>query len=418
MNLLFVAPICPCPLNSGGAVRIYNILERLGASHRIHLVIVSEEHVEVDRLAELESFCSRVVGFSLPNPYPRRFSSAWWAVNLASIREPLFRYRDREVQSYLDQLVAQEPFDAVLLETAKVAQYALAWRLPNIIVVRQNDELKLARRMLAIQSKDCTWVLGHLMRPFARRFERHLARRLPTIVSVSEPDARSFRDLNPDALVTVIPNGVDIERYQPSGLPETEGSVLFTGAMGYLPNRDAVEFFCTEIWEHIRPLCPNAKFRAMGSRAASFLRHLAGRPGVEIADHAEDQRPAIASAAVCVVPLRAGSGTRLKILEAMAMGKAIVSTSVGCEGIDVVPGTHLLIADTPTEFANHVVRLLRDADLRRLMGSRARKLVEEQYDWARIVRNLEDLMCQVAQRALRERSVVNRLAELAKAEDG
>jgi glycosyltransferase involved in cell wall biosynthesis len=278
-----------------------------------------------------------------------------------------------------------------------MAQYAMRWGSRNVLVLRQNDELGMARRLLEVQPWGIRRLLWRPLLGFGERFERRLARAIPRIVAVSEVDAEAFRRLSPGVEVTVVPNGVDVTQFQPPAAEADEPpTLLFTGSMGYFPNRDAVGFFCADIWPLIRARRPHVRFRVVGTDADQQLAHLASTPGIEILGTVEDMRPVLAGGTVVVVPLRAGSGTRLKILEAMAMGRAIVSTSVGCEGIEVQSGEHLLVADAPKAFAEAVLNLLENPTQRQALGRSARKLVEARYGWDRCVAALEALLNGVA----------------------
>jgi glycosyltransferase involved in cell wall biosynthesis len=187
----------------------------------------------------------------------------------------------------------------------------------------------------------------------------------------------------------VIPNGVDTEQFVPStqvcAKPLAELSMVFTGKMDFRPNVDGMVWFCKEILPRVRSEIPLAHLVIVGQKPSAAVDSLRTRPGVEVTGAVPDIRPFVADAAVYVVPLRMGSGTRLKVLEAMAMGKAIVSTRRGVEGIDVVPGRDVLIADSPVDFARQVVGLLRDPARQQSLGRAARDLAVAKYDWRSIV---------------------------------
>jgi glycosyltransferase involved in cell wall biosynthesis len=195
---------------------------------------------------------------------------------------------------------------------------------------------------------------------------------------------------HPSARTTVIPNAADIEFLQPrpSDPPSDGRTVLFFGLLETVPNVDGVRFLVKEIWPHIAAERPDARCKIIGARPHRSVRELAGR-GIEVVGPVEDLRPHLASAAAVVVPLRLGGGTRLKIVEAMAMGKAIVSTSLGAEGIEAMPERDILIADQPEQFARAVVRLLDDADLRARLGRAARDLAVRRYSWDEAASRLE-----------------------------
>jgi glycosyltransferase involved in cell wall biosynthesis len=190
-----------------------------------------------------------------------------------------------------------------------------------------------------------------------------------------------------------------VDYFKPA--PDTEecDSLVFTGSMDWLPNEDGVAYFIREILPLIRQQVPKVSLRIVGRKPSADLESLAARQeNVELTGWVEDVRPFLARGAVCIVPLRIGSGTRLKIFEAMAMGKAVVSTSIGAEGLPVQPGENILMADDPDTFAQSVVSLLRDATRRREIGLAARKLVAENYSWERIAEDFAAVLADVAAR--------------------
>jgi glycosyltransferase involved in cell wall biosynthesis len=182
--------------------------------------------------------------------------------------------------------------------------------------------------------------------------------------------------------IRIVPNGVDTDFFTPGTDPVDPNRLVFTGAIDYRPNTDGVLYFCAEILPRIHAAEPGATFAIVGRTPPRQVRRLAHR--VLVTGTVPDVRPWMRQAAVFVVPLRVGSGTRLKILEAMATGCAVVSTSLGCEGLEVAPGEDILIGDTPETFAEQVVRCLRDPDLRAQLGARGRALVERRYRWEAI----------------------------------
>jgi glycosyltransferase involved in cell wall biosynthesis len=212
-------------------------------------------------------------------------------------------------------------------------------------------------------------------------------------VAVSEADKAALQRLVPGLNVTVVPNAVDVEYYtsadiRPSPLPPR--SLIFTGKMDFRPNVDAVLWFCQEVLPLVRREMTDVSFYIVGQSPHRRVLRLADDPAVTVTGYVDDVRPYITGASVYVVPLRIGGGTRLKVLEAMAMSKPIVSTSLGCEGFEgLAPGRELSVADTPEEFAQQVIELLYDAPRRERLGQAAHRFVEERYDWRLIVPKLE-----------------------------
>jgi glycosyltransferase involved in cell wall biosynthesis len=195
----------------------------------------------------------------------------------------------------------------------------------------------------------------------------------------------------PDASTAVIPNAVDIDFFRPfaDAANHEEMSLVFCGALNYHPNVDGLLFFLREIMPRLKKQYPALKLRVVGQRPPPAIAAQAG-DGVELMGVVDDVRPHIAGATVVIAPIRIGGGTRFKILEAMAMAKPIVSTTIGAEGIDVHDGGDIVLADEPDQFAAGIARLLEDARLRRAMGAAARSLIERRYSWSASVARLED----------------------------
>jgi len=233
------------------------------------------------------------------------------------------------------------------------------------------------------------------------RFERNALTRFDGVLAVSDADAAAFARLYPGAIrqpVHVVPTGVDVEYFSASPSAAASKTVVFTGSMDWLPNEDAMLFFCREILPLVRSEEPDTRLVIVGRAPTPAVQALAREHVVEVTGRVDDVRPYMDAAAVYVVPLRIGGGTRLKIFEAMAMGKAVVSTSVGAEGLPVVHGDHLVLADEPRAFARSVVRLLRDVDRRRQLEHAARTLVVEHYDWSVVAASLEEALVRFARR--------------------
>jgi glycosyltransferase involved in cell wall biosynthesis len=218
-----------------------------------------------------------------------------------------------------------------------------------------------------------------------------LSPKFDAVTCTSDIDALVFqRHCTRDA-IEIIPNGVDVTHYQPDFASEVPAHLIYIGSMDWYPNEDAVAFFADEVLPRIQETVPDVAFSIVGGNPSARVQKLAERERVVVTGRVPEIKPYFAEATVFVVPLRIGSGTRLKILEALAMGKAIVSTTVGAEGLDLRDGEEILIADEPTAFADAVIRLLTDSELRRRVGENGRARVERDYDWRSIGKKLYTL---------------------------
>ena len=214
------------------------------------------------------------------------------------------------------------------------------------------------------------------------RAERSYARLADNVMTVSDTDRTFFERFIDARNISVIPTGVDVDYFRPGPCDQGSDSLVFTGSMDWMPNEDAVLFFADRILPQIRSQVPGVRLHVVGRRPSKRLRDLAAKESaIEVTGTVEDIRPYVRNASVYVVPLRVGGGTRLKIFEAMAMGKAVVATSIGAEGLPVQHGENILLADDPNEFANQVVNLLRSPSVRAVLGNAARLLVEQKHNW-------------------------------------
>jgi glycosyltransferase involved in cell wall biosynthesis len=225
-------------------------------------------------------------------------------------------------------------------------------------------------------------------------WEPRYAERFDRSTTVSEIDQQMLQKANPRLRINVIPNGVDIQNYKPLPTENLPSALLFIGNMGYPPCADAALYLCNEILPHVRRRMSGVEVWIVGRNPRAEVIELNG-DGVHVTGRVDDVVPYYQKSAICVVPLRAGGGTRLKILEAMALGRPVVSTTIGCEGLDVVDNEHLMVADTPEQFAEKIERLLTDRQLFERISANGRKLVETRYDWDRIAEQLMDVYAEI-----------------------
>jgi glycosyltransferase involved in cell wall biosynthesis len=267
-------------------------------------------------------------------------------------------------------------------------------RLPPTLFDAHNAEWVLQARMGATDlanRRPLGGLYSTLQAARLRRYEGQVVSRADAVAAVSTADAAALRVVGRPRRLAVVPNGVDTAALRRRDGDGDGRSVLFTGTMDYRPNVDAAAWFVGRVWDLVRARVPEARFRVVGRAPTSAVRALADRPGVEVTGEVADVGPFFAEASAYVAPLRIGGGSRLKLLEACAHGVPIVSTSLGAEGIDLVPGRDALVADDPAAFAEAVVGLLRDPAPRRALAAAGRALVESRYDWRSLVPRLEEL---------------------------
>jgi len=288
----------------------------------------------------------------------------------------------------------QDRFDVAVLFQAHVGRYARPLIDAGIPVVysAENVESELARQLAPLALTRMSGARFRLGAWKFRRFEASLLRQASLVTTVSERDAAQLRQLVPNARIEVLPSGADIRGVPFVDHRENRADVLiFVGTLGYLPNRDGVNWLADRILPLVRSGRPKVTARLVGSSAPSAFGALQGN-GVELVGLVPDVRPELATADLFVAPLRAGGGTRLKLLEAFAAGLPVVATSIAAEGLDAVDGIHLAIANDERAFADAIVGLLDDPAKRMAMTLAARQLVEERYDWGAIGGRFESLL--------------------------
>ncbi len=341
----------------------------------------------------------RVVCVPLELPAPKSLAEMLdYGIRLLSSQPyGITKYCRPEVRRRLRTLLKQETYDVILCDfMAAAGIIPWDWPTPKVLFTH-NVEAIIWRRHYEVATnpiwKAISWWEWRKMESAERRYLR-LADR---VLTVSETDRDAFASFLDLGKLTVIPTGVDVDYFQPMPAEEIANSLVFTGSMDWLPNEDAILYFVDAILPLIKQQCPDVSVEVVGRSPSRKLQALAEREkSVHLTGWVEDIRPFVARAAACIVPLRIGGGTRLKIFEAMAMCKAVISTSVGAEGLPVRSGENILLADTPNDFAGSVISLLRDPNHRQRLGAAARALVSESYSWPRVAEGFARTLREVA----------------------
>jgi sugar transferase (PEP-CTERM/EpsH1 system associated) len=406
MKLLWLNAGLLLPLDKGGKLRTWHLMRQLARRHPItYLSFEDPSQTPADR-AGMGEVCRRL--FTIPRCDVAKGSWRFYADAARHVldRAPyaVAKYRSRTFRRTLSTLLSTSRFDAVVCDFLPPA-INLPDRLPcPSILFTHNVEAEIWRRHAETAANAVSRVL--LWRQWHRmlRFEGAVLRRFDLVLAVSGADGRAFEQLYPGALkapVHVVRTGVDTDYFTPAAAPAVapapapaaaragRAHLVFTGSMDWLPNEDGMTYFCREILPRIRQSEPDATVAIVGRSPTPAVKKLAEIPGVEVTGRVDDVRPHIAQGTVYIVPLRIGGGTRLKIFEAMAMGKAVVSTTVGAEGLPVTPARDIVLADEPARFAQAVVQLIRDQQTRRGIEASARRLVVEKYDWATVAADFE-----------------------------
>ncbi len=380
MNVFFLSSWFPFPPDNGSKIRIYHLLRALGQRHEVTLLSFVEAGASVCS-EHAPSFCRVADAVPRIEFQPRR-ARALTGLFSGDPRSVVDTYSAQMMQEVKHHL-AQTQYDVIIASEIVTAPYARAdMRIPKILDELQvsviRDQYSGAKRIDARLRHGLTWLK---MRGYVQR----TLRRFDGYTVVSEKERSNLQSIAPtDSAVAIIPNGVDTEALSPSMHKRQSQRLIFNGALTYGANYDAMQFFLSSMWPQIRAQQPDVHLQITGKTDGVNLNALTFTDHVEFTGYLSSVHAAVAQSTVCVVPLRIGGGTRLKILEAMALGTPVVATSKGAEGLNVRHEENILIADEPVEFAAQVVRLLRDADLCERLAHNARALVEQQYDWNQI----------------------------------
>jgi sugar transferase (PEP-CTERM/EpsH1 system associated) len=407
MRILIIADYLPFPLIGGDRIRTYNLLLRVAAQHEVYLAGFLEESEGFESVSHLEQFCSRVETARLQRRSPLAHLPGLVRYTLAGKPLELKFLYSQELYDKIRRLFSEVDFDIVQIES----RMGLYWETipqnlsPKSIMMFQNFTFQQYRRVFHIEKRWDKKVRSLLNSVTMLRWESHYPERFDRCTTVSETDKQLLLKRNPRLRVDVIPNGVDIQKYQPLPRKPDPSSFMFIGNMGYPPCVDAALYFCKEILPIIRKTNRQGECWIVGRDPDRKILAL-NRDGVHVTGRVDDVVPYYQQSDICVVPLRAGGGTRLKILESMALGRPVVSTTIGCEGLDVMDGEHLLIADSPEQFAEKSVKLLNDPILYQRISTNARHLVETRYDWDTIASKLMSVYTElVGQRQSATRAV-------------
>jgi sugar transferase (PEP-CTERM/EpsH1 system associated) len=379
------------PLDTGGKIRSFQLAKQLAKKHQVTLFTFYPED-PADRHAELEQTFSRVI--RIPMRLAKRASfidCVNYARNLFSGRpHAMTKYCRPEVASKLREHLRTERYDVIICDFLLTAA-VIPWNVPcPKIIFTHNVEAVIWRRHYEVSRNPLWKMISWREYRTMDNMERQYLRQADHVLTVSEADKRTFSEFLDASKITVIQTGVDTDYFRPyseqkAPNAEESNSMVFTGSMDWLPNEDGIFYFADQILPLVRKEVPNATLTVVGRSPSARLLALAEKNGgISITGRVDDVRPYMNRGTVYIVPLRIGGGTRIKIFEAMAMGKAVVSTSIGAEGLPVAPDENIVLADQPEEFAARVVSLLRDPAFRKQIGNAARGLVEQNYGWGSV----------------------------------
>jgi sugar transferase (PEP-CTERM/EpsH1 system associated) len=404
MKILFVCHRLPYPPNRGGKIRPFNMISHLSKRHSVTVASLAHTKEELSAGAALQEYCTEVIAEIVPDRL------RWWqAVKALATSTPssvAYFWSDRLYARIREKLESAN-FDLIFVHCAFVAQYVLDWdKTRRIIDFGDLDSAKWAEYS---RTRGFPLALGYAIEARKlRKYEASVARRFKHCTVTTQGEMEEFNALETAVPCDLIPNGVDIAYFSMNGTRKEVGSVIaFLGRMDYYPNINAVMYFVEQIFPRIRQLKPDAQFRIIGSNPAAKIRALAKLNGISVTGHVPDVRPYLADAMISVAPLRIARGTQNKVLESMAMGIPVVTTSQAAKGIQAIPGKHLLVADGPENFAAQVIELLDNPRLRRELSEAGRRQVEAAHVWRTSMQKLDGLLAKTVSNNSTASAIIN-----------
>ncbi len=391
MRILFVTYGLPFPPDSGGRIHDFHLLKNISRHHSVLLLSLLEFPEEINRVKELEKYCD-LVDVAL-----KKRRSLWQhlkgILRCLLVGQPVAThdYYYSDMADKIREVVSTGNIDIVQIENSFLAPYVKAVQVDKRCrkVLSFHDlGCRQYRQMLFLKTGPKQKTLSLLKWLLMLNWESKCAENFDHCTVVSPIENSILKSSNSELHITTIPNGVDTEILRP--LPDALdcNTLLFIGTMGYPPNIDAALYFCNDILPLIERQIPNIKLLIVGNHPTPAILKLGNRKNVFVTGYVRDIMPYYKKACASIVPLRAGGGVRLKILESMALGRPVVSTGIGAEGLYVVDQKDIIIADTPSKFTEGVIRLLRDKDFREKLACNAREVVKSNYDWLNISQDL------------------------------
>lgn len=396
MKILYALPVVPWPLSSGLKVRSFYLARELARRHDVCLFCLSTSQVSADQAKAMdEAGLKLIVVEKHPMSHPakvrsylRRLVRGVPLSFMLSWEDPIFRR--------IESLAAAKGFDVAVAEHLFMARYISTLACPKVLV-EENVEGQLEAALAAREKLPLRWP-RQATAAWTGRYEKKMLRMMQSTVAVSTTDAGTLSRILPGIKPIVVENGVSCEEYRElaAGERASRRALLFIGLMSYEPNVDAVMWFAGEILPRLLKKFPDVAINVAGGEPSGEITGLDDGLNLRVLGFVDDLKPLYRESAVLVVPLRAGGGSRLKILEAFAAGTPVVSTSIGAEGLEAEDGVHLLVADSPADFAAAVVRLLEDGQLYEKLRRNARLLAEEKYDWQVLAKKFEAALQQAS----------------------
>ena len=389
MRILQITPRVPFPLDEGGKIGIYNITKFLSLrGHRITMITFDPSLGEDKDYPELTKYCELYLVQKNLNNNAFNIIGSLFSNESYNIR----KYYSREMSEKVFSLLTTDKFDIVHIDGLHMARYGVLIKkffdLP--VVLREHNIESIIMKRVSENAENI------LVKNFARlqykkiyNYEKSIVEKFDKCIVITKEDEKVLKQMNPRAITTVIPAGVDSDFFNPLDIKEEDFTIVFVGSLEWYPNVDGVIWFLNKVYPIVKHKIPFLRFYVVGKNPPESVLSF-NSPDIAVTGYVEDVREYIAKSNLVVVPLRIGGGMRIKILESMAMGKAVVSTTIGAEGIEAANNKEIILADTELDFANAVVNILSDKEKRKRIGENALRLVNDKYTWGKVAERFEE----------------------------
>lgn len=388
MKILHIFPYSPIPPTFGGALRVYNLIKQMSKYNQVTLLTFGDENIKQVLKNNFSNTVNEIHTCYIPKYRRKKRLVQLYSLLRNQSSFSLIVYH-KQMQRIIDKLTSDNKYDIVQFEFPHMANYRINSDAIKILDAHNVEHLIYYHQWQYTNSKLRKFFYK---REYKKLFHDEISacKNQDALLVTSQNDASTFDKFIPEIPKYLIPNGVDTEYFHPTEENHEQYSLVFTGALSYIPNSDGAIYFIEQILPHIQKIYPDIKIYIVGKNPPNNLLEKSSK-NVIITGYVEDVRPYVWKSAIFVVPLRMGSGTRLKILEALAMKKPVVTTSVGAEGLDVINGETVLIADDPKDFAEKVINLIKDNQLQQKLVSNGYELAKNVYDWIVIGEKLNEV---------------------------
>lgn len=382
MKILWISSLFPYPPNNGFKVRVFNLIKPLSKRHEITLISFIDPKENQRNISLLGKYCHKIR--TVPFPQPKIKYSLF-----NSLPRAVCGYTSDQMQQTINEETKKTTFDVMIIEHLVMAKYLPPF-FQGLSVLSLHDVESLrykstSKRKKGIKKK--LWIIAETWKLY--KYEINVTKKFDLCITVSEKDKKILQRWSPNGHFIEVPIGIDLSQFKPLPTPENDGKIItFCGALDYRPNTEAVLYFYRKIFPLIRSKIPKVTFLVVGRRPPMEIENLSLDRNVIVTGTVDDIKPFLMQSSVFVSPILSGGGSKVKIIQAMACGLLVISTTKGYEGINAIPGKELLVADKPAEFANHVVSLLQDRDLKNEISKRGRARIVRDYDMKAIANNL------------------------------